>query len=223
VELASLLTSPAREQGPFFLLEGSNCFASRTQVLERETFSSRCETSARIGIYFKTPAFKFFIKPFPPVMQQASCRGPGERRVYMPGTSGADGGFHTTLGKGFPARRPPSKQAKSPALQPLSCFTGRSTRFPGAGLPRTFQGSRPRGRVFFPYLGAEPAVRCRELAAGAGAVAWRAARCGDCWKLPARRPRGLLRVALPDASAEIFRARCLLLQERRCPQQTRRG
>lgn len=82
MELASHLTSPAREQGPFFLLEGSNCFASRTQVLERETFSSRCEISARIGIYFKTPAFKFFIKPFPPAMQQASAGTRGTSCLY---------------------------------------------------------------------------------------------------------------------------------------------
>lgn len=82
MELASCLTSPAREQGPFFLLEGSNCFASRTQVLERETFSSHCEISARIGIYFKTPAFKFFIKPFPPAMQQASAGTRGTSCLY---------------------------------------------------------------------------------------------------------------------------------------------
>lgn len=47
-------------------------------------------------------------------------QGPGEHRVYMPGTSGEDGGFHTTLGKGFPAQhtpltRPHSKTRSEPS------------------------------------------------------------------------------------------------------------
>lgn len=67
-----LLTALQRNRAQCFPMEGSDGFASRTQVLKRATFSSRREISAGIGIYFKMPAFKFFIKPFPPVMQQAS-------------------------------------------------------------------------------------------------------------------------------------------------------
>lgn len=131
MELASCLISPAREQGPFFLLEGSNCFASCTQVLEQETFSSRCEISARIGIYFKMPAFKFFIKPFPPAMQQASAGTRGTLCLYA---------WHVGRGRRIshhPRQRLPSAvHAANKALQQEPLRAERCSPRPGrAPLP----------------------------------------------------------------------------------------
>lgn len=51
----------------FFPPFGIVSLPSHKSWSETQTFSSRCEISARIGIYFKTPAFKFFIKAFLPL------------------------------------------------------------------------------------------------------------------------------------------------------------
>lgn len=60
-------------------------------------FGGRCGISAGTGIYFKTPAFKFFIEPFLPLPRGGH---PGKVVLVRPARwERMEGGFHSTPGK----------------------------------------------------------------------------------------------------------------------------
>lgn len=142
-----LRVSPAQQgnKALFFLLfffsplGFSNCFAS--QVLAREAFSSRCEISARIGIYFKTPAFTFFIKPFSPCDAAGCCGEPEGGNGAFACPARREGKEDFSWAKTFGHTRPVPGWSRA----------ARWERTPGApfaqgGLPRTSipAGSRAR-------------------------------------------------------------------------------
>lgn len=79
-------------------------------------------------------------------------QGPGEHRVYMPGTSGEDGGFHTTLGKGFPAQHTPLTRPHSKTRSEPSAAAPRPGRAPMQTAPACLAFQTPPASAEFNAL-----------------------------------------------------------------------